>query len=98
MKRLRQQSRAPTLLTRGHRVARQSFANTGVSRRKQAAKTRQQLAGPEVSSSIDAHLLNAWRKPTLALTNNAAERFNRKIEKCFSGREGMPSTKSAHVL
>ncbi len=34
----------------------------------------------------------------MSLTNNASERFNRKIEKCFSGRYGIQSTKSAEGL
>ena len=34
----------------------------------------------------------------MSLTNNVSERFNRKIEKCFSGRYGIPSVESAHVL
>jgi hypothetical protein len=39
-----------------------------------------------------------WPKLTLSLTTNASERFKRKIEKCFSGRDGIPSTDSAKVL
>ena len=34
----------------------------------------------------------------MSLTSNASERFNRKIEKCFSGRYGIPTVESAQVL
>jgi len=95
---LRQQFHDPNRLTCCHRLARHIFSNTGVSSRKHAAKTLQKLAGREVSSYIDEHILTHWRHLTLSLTNNACERFNRKIEKCFSGRYGISSTKSAQVL
>ena len=98
MKRLRQPIRDPKLLRRCVRLANHIFSNTWVSSRKQAAKTLQQVAGQEVSSYIEGHILAPWRKLTLSLTTNASERFNRKIEKCFSGRYGLPSEDSAKVL
>lgn len=69
-----------------------------MSSRKQAAKTLHDLAGQEVSDYRDAHILSVWRHLTQSLTKNAAERFNRKIEKCVSGRYGLPSTTSVEVL
>ena len=98
MKRLRHQIRDPKLLKRCQRFAKHIFSNTWVSSRKQAAKTLQNLAGQEIASYLDEHILTCWRKLSLSLTNNAAERFNRKIEKCFSGRYGIPSPTSAEVL
>ena len=98
IKRLRQQIREPKLFKRSVRLAKHIFANKTVSSRKHAAKTLQELAGQQVSSYIDEHLLTYWRNLTMSLTNNAAERFNRKIEKCFSGRYGIPSVESAQVL
>ena len=80
------------------RLAKHIFSNKSVSSRKHAAKTLQKLAGKQVSSYIDGHNLKYWRKLTMSLTNNASERFNRKIEKCFSGRYGIPSPESAEVL
>ena len=98
MKRLRQHIHNPKLFRRCVRLAKHMFSNTSVSSRKHAAKTLQKLAGKPVSSYIDGHILTYWRKLTMSLTNNASERFNRKIEKCFSGRYGIPSPESADVL
>jgi len=97
-KRLRQHIHDPKLVKRCTRLARQIFSNTWVSSRKQAAKTLQGLAGQEVSDYLDAHILSVWRHLTQSLTNNAAERFNRKIEKCLSGRYGFASPTSVEVL
>ena len=63
-----------------------------------AARRLQTLAGSEVSSYIEAHILTPWRTLTLSLTTNASERFNRKIGKCFSARYGISSEDSARVL
>jgi transposase-like protein len=98
MKRLRQHIDDQKLLTRCTRLAKHIFSNTWVSSRKQAAKTLQKLAGQEVSAYLEAHIFDAWRHLTHSLTNNAAERFNRKIEKCLSGRYGFSSTTSVKVL
>jgi transposase-like protein len=98
MKRLRQHIHEPKLFRRSVRLAKHMFSNTSVSSRKHAAKTLQKLAGTQVASYIDGHILTYWRKLTMSLTNNASERFNRKIEKCFSGRYGIPSPESAEVL
>lgn len=98
MKRLRHHIHDPKRLTRCQRLAKHIFSNSWVSSRKQAAKTLQTLAGQEISDYLDAHILGVWRHLTQSLTNNAAERFNRKIEKCLSGRYGLPPITSAKVL
>lgn len=98
MKQIRRHVQETTCRIRCFRLTRHIFSNTSVSSRKYAAKTLQKLAGKQVSSSIDGHILKCWRTLTMSLTNNASERFNRKIEKCFSGRYGIPSTESAEVL
>lgn len=98
MKRLRQSIDEPKLLTRCVRLAKHMFTNASVSSRKAAAKRLQKLAGAEVSAYLEDHILSPWRQLTLSLTTNASERFNRKIEKCFSGRYGIPSEESAKVL
>ena len=69
-----------------------------MSSRKQAANTLKTLAGQEVSSYLETHIFSVWRHLTQSLTNNAAERFNRKIEKCLSGRYGFSSPTSVEVL
>jgi transposase-like protein len=98
IKRLRQHVQEPTRFGRCVRLAKHIFTNTSVSRRKHAAKTLQELGGEQVSSYIEERILLYWRKLTMSLTTNASERFNRKIEKCFSGRYGIPSVQSARVL
>lgn len=97
-KRLRHHMHDPKLLIRCTRLARHIFSHTGASSRKQAAKTLQDLAGQEVSDYLDAHILSVWRHLTQSRPNNAAERFNRKIGKCLSGRYGFSSTTSVEVL
>jgi transposase-like protein len=98
LKRLRRHIRDPKLLRRCIRLSKHTFTNASVSSRKHAAKTLQKLVDQEVSSYIEEHLLMPWRKLTLSLTTNVSERFNRKIEKCFSGRYGIASPDSAKVL
>jgi transposase-like protein len=98
MKQIRKHVQESSSRIRCYRLAKHIFANTYVSSRKYAAKTLQRIAGNKVSSYIDGHILGCWRHLTMSLTNNAAERFNRKIEKCFSGRYGIPNLKSAEVL
>jgi transposase-like protein len=98
MKRLRQHVPGAPQFTRCVGLAKRIFTNASVSSRKYAAKTLQTLAGQEVSDYIDGHILTPWRHLTHSLANNAAERFNRKIEKCFSGRYGIPSPESAAIL
>jgi transposase-like protein len=98
MKRLRKQVHEPKRFRRFVRLAKHIFSNRSVSSRKHAARRLQQLAGKQVSSYIDESILASWRQLTMSLTTNASERFNRKIEKCFSGRYGIASVESANVL
>jgi transposase-like protein len=98
MKRIRQHVREPKTFRRAVRFAKHIFSNTWVSSRKQAAKRLQEVAGQEVSSYVDEHILTSWRQLTMSLTTNVSERFNRKIEKCFSGRYGIASVQSAQIL
>lgn len=98
MKRLRQHITDPKRLTLCVGLAKRIFTNASVSSRKAAARRLQALAGSQVSSYVEDHIVTPWRKLTLSLTTNASERFNRKIEKCFSARYGVPSEESAKVL
>jgi transposase-like protein len=97
-KQLRRHIHDLKLLKRCARLATHIFSNTWVSSRKQAAKTLQNLAGQEVSAYLEGHIFSVWRHLTQSLTNNAAERFNRKIKKCLSGRYGFASPTSVEVL
>jgi hypothetical protein len=98
MKRLRQQIHDPKLLKRCHRLAGHIFSNGWVSSRKHAAQTLCKLAGEHISSYLDEHILSCWRHLTMSVTSNASERFNRKIEKAVSARDGIPSVESAKVI
>ncbi len=98
MKRLRQHISDASQFTRCVQFAKRIFSNASVSSRKYAAKTLQKIAGQDVSEYLEGHILTPWRHLTLSLTNNAAERFNRKITKCFSGRYGISSPESAAIL
>jgi transposase-like protein len=98
MKRIRRHVQDAKDFTRAVRFAKHIFSNAWVSSRKQAAKSLQKVAGQEVSEYVDDHILSCWRQLTLSLTSNTSERFNRKIEKCFSGRYGIPTVESAQVL
>jgi transposase-like protein len=79
------------------RLAKHIFSNKHISSRKLAAKNSQSKDS-NLTDYIQKHILNCWRKLTMAVTNNVAERFNRKLEKTFSGRYGIPSEESAQVL
>jgi transposase-like protein len=98
MKRLRRHIVDPKRLTRCVRLAKQMFTNSSTSNRKAAAKRLQKLAGTEVSAYLEEHILSPWRKLTLSFTTNASERFNRKIERTFAARYGVPTEESAKVL
>ena len=73
------------------------FRNKHVSSRKYAAK---QLLGLDknLAKYITRSILNQWLKLTFCLTSNAAERYNRKIEKCFNSRYGIKNEKCADAL
>ena len=98
MKRLRCHVNDSKRLRRCVRLAKHMFTNSSTSSRKAAAKRLQQLAGPEVAAYLEAHMLAPWRHLTLSLPTNASERFNRKIERTFAARYGVPSEESAKVL
>ena len=98
MKRLQQSIEEPKLLKRCQRLAKRIFSNTWVSSRKAAAQRLRKLAGEQVASYIDEHILACWRHLTMSLTSNVSERFNRKIEQAVSARYGIPSVESARVI
>ncbi len=87
-----------TLRRRAYRLAKHIFSNRYISSRKFAAKTLQEIAGEKISHYIEQRILGQWRKLTQSKTNNAAERWNRTLNKGFVVRYGMPTPKSAKVL
>ena len=97
-KHLRKRIHDSQKLWRYRQLAKRIFSNTWVSSRKAAAKRLQKLAGGAISSYIEGHILTPWRHLSKSETNNASERFNRKLNKCFFGRYGIPSVESAAVL
>jgi hypothetical protein len=96
--RLRLPIQDPKLFSCSGCLATHSFANKSGSRRKHAAKTLPEVTGRQVSAYIDEHSLTYWQNLTMSLTNNASERFNRKSEKCFSGRYRIPLVERAPVV
>ncbi len=74
------------------------FHRKSVSSRKKAARDLYQIAGSTIQCYMKKSIFGPWLKLTLCLTNNAAERFNRKIEKCFACRYGVKNEACADVL
>ena len=90
--------RETALLKRFLRLAKHIFSNKYVSSRKYAAKTLARIAPEPVKEYIENNILKYWRQLTYSLTSNAAERFNRKIKKCLSGRYGLKSEQTVQIL
>jgi transposase-like protein len=85
-------------VVRGQRLIKHIFTNKTVSSRKQAAKTLKQIGAGELGDYVDSHVLDCWLNLTDSLTNNAAERWNRKLEKGFSCRYGIKNEQCAEVI
>jgi len=83
--------------TRALGLANGIFHNKHVSSRKYSAI---QLAGIDgmFAKYIAKSILGQWLKLTFCLTSNAAERYNRKLEKCFNCRYGIKNEKCADAL
>lgn len=87
-----------TLKTQMFKLAKSMFGRKNVSSRKQAARELYQIGGEKIQKYMNKSIFGAWRKLTLCMTNNAAERFNRKIEQCMACRYGIKNEACAHVL
>ncbi|MCP4987342.1 MAG: IS6 family transposase [Colwellia sp.] len=79
-------------------LAKGMFNNNTISSRKYAAKKLVEVGGEGIASYITKSFLKQWLKLTLCLTSNAAERYNRKIEKCINCRYGVKNEKCADAL
>ncbi len=66
--------------------------------RKKAAKQLAAIAGENIGKYLLKSIFTPWLKLTLCLTSNAAERYNRKIEKCVACRYGLKNEACADVL
>lgn len=73
------------------KLANGMFWNQTYYGRKRAAKRLMEIAPPKVSSYVERSILNKWKQLTKRYTSNAAERWNRKIEKVICGRYGLKS-------
>jgi hypothetical protein len=98
MTRVRTHLHDPTRFTRCGRLAKRMVTHTSVRSRQAAAKRLQTLAAADVSAYLEGPIVTPWRKLTVSLTTTASERFNRPIEKCLSGRSGVPSEARAKVV
>ncbi len=74
------------------------FHNKHISSRKKAARQLALIGGANIGSYLTKSIFNQWLKLTLCLTNNAAERYNRKIEKCIACRYGLKNEACADVI
>ncbi len=87
-----------SIRTRALSLANGMFHNKHVSSRKHAAKQLSEIAGESIKKYLTKSIFNLWKRLTLCLTSNAAERFNRKIEKCVASRYGIKNEACADVL
>jgi transposase-like protein len=85
-------------VARLQRLAGHIFTNATVSSRKQAAKTLAGFSAGGIGDYVQNRILADWIRLAKSLTNNAAERWNRKIEKAFSGRYGIKNEQCAQVI
>jgi len=87
-----------TLQQKATRLALNAFHNTYGSSRKKAAKTLANINCGPLNRYIHNSILKPWRQLTLCLTSNAAERYNRKIQKAICPRYGLKNEACADVL
>jgi len=80
------------------KLAKNMFRNTTLSSRKKALKTIVSLGHKTVNKYIELHIAGDWKKLTGSFTSNAVERWNRKLEKLFSGRYGLKSIEFVNQL
>jgi len=97
-KKLRRAGLNDKQLRRAQRLADHIFSNGTISSRKHAAKRLQEIGGDGVAVYVKERFLDNWRHLTGSLTNNVAERWNRKLEKALSGRYGIKNRDCALVI
>lgn len=85
-------------IARLQRLAGHIFTNRTVSSRKQAAKTLAGFSEGGIGDYVGARILGDWRHLSKSLTNNAAERWNDKIECALSGRRGLKNEACVETL
>ncbi len=83
---------------RAFKLANGMFNNNSSTARKKAASTLSEIGGDEIKNYITKSFLKPWLRLVLCLTSNAAERYNRKIEKCINCRYGIKNEKCADAL
>lgn len=80
------------------KLAKNIFSNTTLQGRKKAARTLSEMNYEKVSKYVIKNILGDWKKLTGSFTSNAAERWNRKIEKVLLGRYGLKSVRFVEQL
>jgi len=80
------------------RLAKNIFENTTPFGRKRAARKLMEISPVKVSKYIKKNILGNWKNLTKSLTSNAAERWNKKIEKVIAKRYGLKSEKFVDQL
>jgi len=80
------------------RLAKNIFNNKTHFGRKRAARKLMEISSPKVSKYVKKNILGNWKNLTKSLTSNAAERWNKKIEKIIAKRYGLKSEKFVDQL
>ena len=80
------------------KMSKSMFHNTHANSRKRTVHRIVAMDIPEVSEYVEKNILGNWKHLNKMQTSNAAERWNRKIEKVTSGRYGLKSVKFVEKL
>jgi transposase-like protein len=76
----------------------QVFARETTGGRRKALLELEKILYGEVKIYFQERILKKWKNLTKSLTSNAAERWNRKIEKTVSGKYGLKNSKTAQQM
>ena len=80
------------------RLAKNIFENKTHYGQKRAARKLMEISPARVSKYVKKNILGNWKNLTKSLTSNAAERWNKKIEKVIAKRYGLKSEKFVDQL
>jgi transposase-like protein len=83
---------------RAWRLLHGAFHNSSASARKKALKTLASFAPEPLANYVNKRMIGFWKKLNQNYTNNAAERYNRKLQRAFKPRYGIKNEPCADVL
>lgn len=76
----------------------QVFSRETIGGRRKALLELEKMLFGELKEYFNEHFKKEWKHLTKSLTNNAAERWNRKIKRIVSGKYGLKSPKTIQML